>query len=234
MTSPPPTVWITRAEPGAAATARRVAAAGFTPCVLPLLETVDLPGAAGDLARAAPAALAFTSANGVRAFARLNPRRDLTAWCVGPATADAARAAGFRDVIAGRGDVAALARDILSAPAAGEILHAAAEAPAGDLVGALVAAGRPARRITVYATRPTRPDPADLARALRSDVVLVHSPRAGRILAGRLAEAAGPGPRVLGLSAACLAPLADLDLAGRSAPESPLEPDLINLLASCR
>ncbi|MEI7573965.1 MAG: uroporphyrinogen-III synthase, partial [Phenylobacterium sp.] len=116
-----PRVWITRAEPGASATARRVAAAGLVPLVAPLLETADLAGAAAALDALPPSAvLAFTSANGVRAFARLTPRRDLKAWCVGTATAGAARVAGFVDLVAGGGDVEALARVILESPAAAE------------------------------------------------------------------------------------------------------------------
>ena len=230
-----PRVWITRAEPGASATARRVAAAGLVPLVAPLLETADLTEAAAALdALPASAVLAFTSANGVRAFARLTPRRDLKAWCVGTATAGAARLAGFADLVAGGGDVEALARDLLEAPAAAEIVHASALEPAGDLVGRLVAAGRPARRLAVYAAREADPAPARLQEALGAESILVHSPRAARILAGLLRGRPGPGPRVVGLSPACLAPLASLDLAGMVAPASPLETDLINLLASLR
>jgi uroporphyrinogen-III synthase len=228
-----PRVWITRAEPGASATARRVAAAGLVPLVAPLLETADLTEAAAALdALPASAVLAFTSANGVRAFARLTPRRDLKAWCVGTATAGAARLAGFADLVAGGGDVEALARDLLEAPAAAEIVHASALEPAGDLVGRLAAAGRPARRLAVYAAREAHP--ARLQEALGAESILVHSPRAARILAGLLRGRPGPGPRVVGLSPACLAPLASLDLAGMVAPASPLESDLINLLASLR
>lgn len=230
-----PRVWITRAEPGASATARRVAAAGLVPLVAPLLETADLAGAAAALDSLPPSAvLAFTSANGVRAFARLTPRRDLKAWCVGTATAGAARVAGFVDLVAGGGDVEALARVILESPAAAEIVHASALEPAGDLVGRLAAAGRPARRIAVYAAREARPAPARLQDALGAETILVHSPRAARILADLLRERPGPGPRVVGLSPACLAPLVSLDLAGRAAPASPLESDLINLLTSRR
>jgi uroporphyrinogen-III synthase len=201
--------------------------------VAPLLETADLTEAAAALdALPASAVLAFTSANGVRAFARLTPRRDLKAWCVGTATAGAARLAGFADLVAGGGDVEALARDLLEAPAAAEIVHASALEPAGDLVGRLAAAGRPARRLAVYAAREAHP--ARLQEALGAESILVHSPRAARILAGLLRGRPGPGPRVVGLSPACLAPLASLDLAGMVAPASPLESDLINLLASLR
>lgn len=227
----PSAVWITRAGTGASGTAERVAALGFRPVVLPLLETVDLPVDAADLAGQGP--LAFTSANGVRAFARLSPRRDGPVYVVGSATAAAARRAGFRDIREGPGDVAALAARILADPPSGEVLHAAAREPAGDLAGSLLAAGRPARAVAVYATRETRPVPCDLEAALAAPFVLVHSPRAGQGLA-RVLEAHPARPFVLGLSPACLAPLEGLDLTGRAAPDSPLETDLMNLLASRR
>lgn len=224
-------VWITRAEPGAARTAARVAALGLEPLVLPLLETVDLPEAAGALGGEGP--LAFTSANGVRAFARLSPRRSGPVYVVGPATAAAARSAGFADIRPGAGDVEALACRILADAPPGEVLHAAARDPAGDLAGRLLASGRPARRVAVYAARETRPTAAQLEEALAAPVVLAHSPRAGRILAGHLAPLASR-PAVLGLSPACLAPLEGLDLPARAAPDRPLESDMLNLLASLR
>lgn len=230
-TEPAPAVWITRAEPGASETAARTAALGFQPRVLPLLETVDLPVEPGLLAADGP--LAFTSANGVRAYARLSPRRAGPVYVVGAATAAAARAAGFADVIEGAGNVEALADRILADAPAGEVLHASAREPAGDLVGRLAAAGRPARRVALYAARDTQPGSHDLEAALASPFVLVHSPRAGRRLAGLLVKAR-VRPFVLGLSQACLAPLEGLDLAGLAAPDSPLETDLLNLLASSR
>lgn len=231
VTAGPVAVWVTRAEPGASGTAARVAALGFRPVVLPLLETFDLAVDAAALAGDGP--LAFTSANGVRAFAGLSPRRDGPVYVVGSATAAAAREAGFRDIREGQGGVAALAARILADPPSGEVLHAAAREPAGDLAGSLLAAGRPARSIAVYATRETRPSPQDLQAALAAPVVLVHSPRAGQGLA-RALGASPARPFVLGLSTACLAPLEGLDLAGRAAPDSPLETDLMNLLASRR
>ncbi|MFM8753174.1 MAG: uroporphyrinogen-III synthase, partial [Phenylobacterium sp.] len=121
---PRPAVWITRAEPGASETAARTSALGFRPVVSPLLETVDLPAAAAALACDGP--LAFTSANGVRAFARLSPRRTGPVYVVGSATAAAARAAGFPAIREGGGDVTGLAARILADPPAGEVLHASA------------------------------------------------------------------------------------------------------------
>ena len=80
-----PAVWITRAEPGASGTAARAAALGFDPRVVPLLELADLAVAPEDLEGGGP--LAFSSANGVRAFARLSTRRAGPVYVVGPATA---------------------------------------------------------------------------------------------------------------------------------------------------
>lgn len=68
-------VWITRAEPGASATAQRIAALGHTPLVAPLLRIEPVEAPQVDLRGVA--ALAFTSANGVRAVAAAEPTRTL-------------------------------------------------------------------------------------------------------------------------------------------------------------
>ena len=85
-------VWITRARPGAETTAARVAALGFEAVVDPLLAVETLAFAV-DLSDVR--ALAFTSANGVEAFARGSSERGLPVFAVGRATARAAEAAGF-------------------------------------------------------------------------------------------------------------------------------------------
>ena len=59
------TIWITRAQPGAQATAERVRGMGLEAVVEPLLEVRALGEGEIDLAGAG--ALAFTSAHGVRA-----------------------------------------------------------------------------------------------------------------------------------------------------------------------
>ena len=81
-------IWITRAAPEAEATAQRVRALGHEPVVASLLE-VQAGGETPDLAGVG--ALAFTSRNGVRAFAALSPERNLPVLTVGDATAQAAR-----------------------------------------------------------------------------------------------------------------------------------------------
>src|SRR5262245_41571800 len=99
--STPGLIWITRAQPGADATAGRVRALGREPLVAPLLEVS--PAGGGPIDLAGVGALAFTSANGVRAFAAREAGRGLAVFSVGAATAAAARAAGFAEVAASDG-----------------------------------------------------------------------------------------------------------------------------------
>jgi uroporphyrinogen-III synthase len=226
-------VWITRAEPGAGETAKRLIALGHEPLVAPLLVVRRLVEARPDLTDIG--ALAFTSANGVRAFADLSDRRDLPVFAVGEATATAARQAGFADVDAGPRDVAALAAAIAARPDAfqGAVLHAGAAEPAGDLAGPLHAAGIAVRACPLYETvAADAPSAAELDRMAQAQAVLLHSPKAARILASLSPEPLNlSGAHLLGLSPACLAPLADRPAAGRHSPSAPNDADLLALLA---
>ncbi|TPL99208.1 uroporphyrinogen-III synthase [Mesorhizobium sp. B2-3-11] len=103
-------VLVTRPEPGASRTARKLEEMGFEPLLLPLTETMALPVDA----KAVPndvAAVAITSANAVRhapgdLMAALS---NLPCHAVGKRTAEAARDAGFLSVSEGPGDAEALA-----------------------------------------------------------------------------------------------------------------------------
>ena len=194
-------VWVTRAEPGASRTAARLEALGFEPVVAPLLAVrplaplIDLTGIA---------ALAFTSRNGVEAFAALTSDRDRPVFTVGDATAEAARATGFTDVRSASGDARALARLIAEAEFRGAILVPAAVEPAADLP-ALLAGHAEGRAVAVYEAVETGvPAPAGF------DAVLVHSPRAARALA---MHAWALDDRVaVAISPAAAEPLEDLGL----------------------
>jgi len=201
----PPFVWITRAEPGASETAGRVAALGFRPLVAPLLTVRDVEA---PLSLQAGEAIAVTSRKGALRAAALTPRRDMTVFAVGDATAEAARAAGFADVRSASGDVSALAALIAAAkPAA--VVHPCAAETAGDLVGDLAAAGVPGRKAIVYETAAESALPEAVAAAFEADALiaaLIHSPKAGRA-AVELVAAAGVDPggaAALGLSPACV------------------------------
>jgi uroporphyrinogen-III synthase len=221
-----PLVWITRAEPGASATAARVAALGYLPVASPLLrleptgEPVDLDDVA---------ALAFTSINGVRAFADASAVRDLPAYAVGDATAEAARAAGFTEVASADGDVSALAALLASARPKGLVLHPGAAEPAGDLVGALAQSGIAVRPLALYRAVDAEPTEA-LTLWERLSAVLIHSPRAGRALEVLMAARAAPNLRAVVISPAAAEPLKHLDLAGVAVAPLPKEQALLNLL----
>jgi uroporphyrinogen-III synthase len=197
-------VWITRARPGALATAERVAALGFTPIIEPLLAVAFLDA---ELDLSHVAALAFTSANGVEAFARLSAERSPPVFAVGRATAKAAQDAGFVSVSSADGDVEDLC-DLIAAGAPGPVLWAGAREPAGDLVGMLRGRGVMARGVSVYETIERGPSAEMLARLGAPLTVLLHSPRAGRALSKLLDGRSTPGLRVLCLSEAVASPLA--------------------------
>jgi uroporphyrinogen-III synthase len=226
-----PKVWITRAQPGAQATAARVRTLGLEPIVEPLLEVRPL--ACGEIDLASAVALAFTSANAVAAFAARSSARDRPVFAVGAATAAAARQAGFVDIVCGDGDVADLARLIAAHPlsASGTILHLSAAEAAGDLVGALAAGGVEARRVVLYETIARPEGPAARAALASSDLALLHSPRAAGILRERLAGWPTPRLVVLCLSPAVAAPLRDAGFARLEAASAPTEAALVDLLA---
>lgn len=188
-------VWVTRTLPGAALTAARVRALGWAPLVAPLLEVrlVDTP-----VPMEGVGALAFTSPNGVTAFARLRDERALPVFAVGDGTADAARAAGFAAVASAAGDVhdlvalIAARRDTFS----GQLLRPGPGKPAGDLGGALASRGIQATSCVVYETIASSDFDASSPQvgqliAGGMAAVLVHSPRAARRLASLLR---GPAP----------------------------------------
>jgi len=168
----------------------------------------------------------------VRAFADLSPERAIRVFAVGAATAEAARAAGFKLVLSADGDVEALAAGIgqRRGELRGAVLHAGALEPAGDLVGALEAQGVTARRLVLYETVPVTLAPEAAAQLVTCDAVLLHSPRAAQVLAVLLKANPAPKLRALGLSKAVVRPLARAKVGPRVFPSMPLEGALLNLI----
>lgn len=173
--------------------------------IRPLDTVVDLDGVT---------ALAFTSRNGVEAFAGLSPERTWPVFTVGDATADAARAHGFENVRSADGALADLAALLVAkAPQDGELLVPGAREPAGDLP-ALLADRVRARALPVYEAVE-----ACVAPPRSFDAVLVHSARAARAL-----RALGPfsGERAVVLSDAVASGLGDgagLEISIAAAPD---------------
>ncbi len=223
-------IWITRAQPAADLTATRVHALGHEPFVAPLLEVRNLEPKGIDLEGVA--ALAFTSANGVRAFARASADRDRRVFAVGAATARAAREIGFRNVLSADGDVTALAEGIgaRKGELRGAVLHPGAAEPAGDLAGALAVQGVELRQLSLYDTVAAVLTGAQKQALSEMDIVLLHSPKAAGVLSALLRTTPLPNLRALGLSKAAIRPLARSRLAAKVFAPFPLEAALLNLI----
>ncbi len=227
----PRTLWVTRAQPGADATAARLRELGVEPIVEPLLEVRAIAGA--DLDLTGVSALAFTSANAVAAFAARSPERALRVFAVGDATAAAARAQRFKSVLSAQGDVAALANALTSRrrELSGVILYPAAAEPSQDLAAALAAVGLQVRQAAVYETVAALPSAALAERLPQIDGVLLHSAKAAQGLARFLKDHPAPA-----LVAYCLSPqiartVARAGLAQRLSAAQPNEMALMALVA---
>ena len=180
-------------------------------------------------------AIAFTSLYGVVQAARLSAARDMPVFAVGPATAKAAKAAGFLNVASASGDVAALAALVLEARLRGSVVHPCAAETAGDLVGVLNAAGIDARRIPVYRAETSTSLPSEIGKALACFdlfAALFHSPKAARAAAGLLMGGSPlTGIAALGLSSACLEPLANIGFEPLLASSAPNDDALLAALS---
>jgi uroporphyrinogen-III synthase len=229
---------VTRPRAEAAGLAEALAARGIAALLEPLLVIHYR-----DLARppelAGVRAVLCTSANGVRAFARISPERAVTVFAVGEATAARARAEGFAEVHGADGSVADLV-ELASGrlrPGAGRLLHIAGSAVAGDLAGELRARGFTVERAVLYEARPVGDLTAGTVRSLAAGIVdfaLFFSPRTAAIFA-RLADRAGIAeamPRVtaISISKAADAALGALRFRGRLIADRPDQPALLAAL----
>jgi uroporphyrinogen-III synthase len=170
-------ILITRPEPGAAETARAVAALGWEAVLAPALTLTPLPFKAPRNCQA----LILTS----RAAARALPPAALPVIAVGEATATEASARGFANVEAATGDAAALAALISATrrPEDGALCLAVGEGYALDFAAALRAKGFRVIRRVVYAARPSASLPGEAQKALRDGSIyaaLITSPRLAR------------------------------------------------------
>lgn len=187
---------ILRPEPGAGRTAKRAAELGLTADVHPLFVPQPLDWTPPALDRFD--ALLLTSAHGVRlAGAHLADYRTLPAYAVGRASAAALTEAGFAHVVAGMGDGSAIAARI-AADGHRTILHLGGRTVAPMDEGPLTI-----ERVAVYAMMRTQDD--GLAQRIAPDsVIMVHSPRAGEILAERVAQAQRADLHLIAISPAAL------------------------------
>lgn len=173
----PPTILLTRPETASRRFAARLARFGLPVVISPILRILPL---AHDRARVDQArGLVFTSAHGV---AGAGPGRGRPAICVGPATARAARQAGY-EVTEGPGD--ALRMLPLLQDLGPGWLH---------VHGAHVARALPLPAIAVY-DQEAQPLSAAAREVLEADgpvILPLFSPRSSRLLAEATGQARAP------------------------------------------
>jgi uroporphyrinogen-III synthase len=232
-------VLVTRPREEAESLAAALAARSVSPVIEPMMQVHYHLATALDLATVQ--AILCTSANGVRALARVTGERRLPLFAVGEATAARARAEGF-DVVESAGgavaDLVCLVTERLR-PQNGGLLHAAGDVVAGDLVGALRARGFEIERSVLYEARPVGALSASAVCALRSgtiDLALFFSSRTAAIFV-RLANIAGVVPYCRTITALAISADADTILAGlpwrnRLVSKRPNQPALLNVLDS--
>jgi len=219
-------VLVTRPEPGASATAKRLAAMGHAPILLPCLTITPRPARLPD----APAAIIVTSAQAIPALP--DDYHGLPVFCVGDATAARLREAGFSSVLSAAGDAKDLARLILRHRLPGTHLLAVGERHGQWLAAHLREAGVKVLRRAVYTASPIRALPDAATQALSARCIaaaLFYSAETVRAFA-RLRPAGTASVTAVALSAAVAAPLAGLPWSEIRVAVSPTEADLLALL----
>ncbi len=218
---------VTRPEPGASATAARLAAMGYEPVVLPCLSI----RATKPRLPEHPAALVITSGQAIPALpATLH---NIPAFCVGDATAAKLRQAGFTRVESANGNADDLARLVAARHVPGLHLLAVGERHGLVLAKKLREAGIPVLRRKVYAVTPARHLPEDVTAALTAGKIrgaLFYSAETARAFA-RLHPPGTAKMTAYALSETVAIALQDLPWAQIRAAVAPTEADLMALLA---
>lgn len=229
-----PPVMIFRAEPGASETAKRVAALGLTAILSPALTIRDRPDIA--LPDLTPfAGLVFTSANGIRAFAGRSEERDLPAWCVGPATAQAGEHLGFQDIRRSSGDAGDLANLIISNATlrGGPLLHVANKAAKGKLRHTLQSAGHTVVFAPIYEAGTASGLSPDARRCLQNQTTsigLFHSEKGAEAFLAISRDLPLHQLHAVTISAQAARPLQQAGLASISSAQAPNEDALMDHL----
>lgn len=208
-------IWITRTRPAAYESAEAWREAGFDPIVEPLLTiaSVDhdpLPS---------ETVVIFTSKNGVDHVSCAGQR----AICVGDATAEHARKAGFSDVISVNGTSRDVTRWVVANCSVSQPLcHVSGWHVRGTIVEDLSKAGYDAKRVKVY-----RSIPRPVWPKTRSSLVALYSPLAAQVFAGLCRGASLSCLSAICISQATAKELEGLDLKSIHIANRPREDELI-------
>lgn len=183
-------VVVTRPEIAGRRTAEKLRSLGHEPVLLPLTRAVHHPNAAESALGRPHAALAVTSAEAVWVLAslggRLSPYLDDPLYAVGDATARAATEIGFRDVHAGPGTGADLAKIIVADETEDTtpLLYLTGKPRSGGLEEGLRLRNLPFDPVEIYEMVPIVRDEAAVRRALvepQAGAVLLYSRENARL-----------------------------------------------------
>jgi uroporphyrinogen-III synthase len=197
-------VLVTRSRDDAERTARALATRGHEACLAPVTRIVPTgdPAPAGGLYDA----VIVTSAHGADALAGLEDRRS-PVFAVGERTAEAARAAGFAQVVAAEGDAASLSRLIRRSLQPGPtLLHVTARHRKDEPAASLRAAGFTVLQWEAYEARAVETLPEAACEALRTGQIgaALHYSRRSADLVVRLAGEAGVASGLTAFPHLCL------------------------------
>ncbi|WP_183437654.1 uroporphyrinogen-III synthase [Methylobacterium sp. R2-1] len=233
-------IWVSRPEPGAGRTARRLAELGHMPLVAPVLRIGpgDGPPPSGRFD-----GLILTSANAAAPLAWAGlPTAPV--FAVGRRTAERAERAGLQPVLCADGDATVLARLVTAhVRPGGALLHAAGEDRKGEPGASLTAYGYRVTTWTAYAAlaEAALPEPAQRALAGRDGapplVSALHFSRRSAETAERLCREAGLSGAFRALAHYCLSPdvaagLVELGVAAHFVAARPSEEALLAGLAA--
>jgi uroporphyrinogen-III synthase len=206
-------ILVTRPQPDNEATAAALRTKGFEVLLAPMLRFE--PVAFHDDADARYSAIIVTSANALRAieaYLAASGLLTLPVFAVGERTAEAARHAGFRDVMVADGNVAAL-RELITASVraktlkkASTLLYLAGADLAGDLAGELGERGFSVVTHTTYRMIPVLSLPQQVCDAFTSnrvEAVLHYSRRSARAFLDAV-RAAGVEISALAIPQCCI------------------------------
>ena len=233
---------LTRPQHDAERTAAALSRQGHQVEIAPLMHIEPLTGAA--LGTGPWSGLIFTSANAVRGveeLAGMAALAEIPAFAVGERTAAAARAAGFRNVVAGGGDARQLTQAVRAWAEAGRgarrdpLLYLAGEDLSHDLAGTLAADGAIVHTVTVYRAVKAERFPARLQAALAAGEIdgALHFSRRSAEAFLDCARAAGALAQALHAAHYCIShqAAAPLITAGAAHVHVAAHPDEASLLA---
>ncbi|CUK14049.1 uroporphyrinogen-III synthase [Ruegeria denitrificans] len=125
--------------------------------------------------------LIFTSANGVNAAVSLGLRREMPAFCVGPATTSTAKSAGWTAQMAGA-TAEELVANLLKHRPDSPLLHLRGEHSRGNVATRLTESGLTVREQAVYQQRllPLTPEAIEAANSKEPVITPLFSPRTAR------------------------------------------------------